>query len=376
MRFVVDLDNVHRYRPGGHAETIRRRYGLDRVVKLASNEFPLPPVAGVREAIAGVLDDLNRYPDSAAGDLRSALSARYSLSEERIAVGNGSLEVLLLLGQALLAPGVEAVFPAPSFSLYRKMCDVHGATAREIPLRDHVADLDAMAAAIGSRTSLVILCNPNNPTGTYVNAADVARFVDAVPADVVVVIDEAYNEFVTREDSQESLRLLERHDNVCITRTFSKIYGLCGLRIGYGLCSETLRGAIDTLRQPFNTSLVAQVAATEALRHQDEVRARRRDNAELRAHLVDGLAQLGAPSLPSEANFVLADVSGLAADGGDGSDVCERLTATGVMVRDGDAFGLPGWVRVSVGTRDEIEFFLERLAAVAAGAPGRRGRSN
>jgi histidinol-phosphate aminotransferase len=304
------------------------------------------------------------------------LAAHYGLPHERIAVGNGSLEVLLLLGQALLAPGVEAVFPAPSFSLYRKMCDVHGATAREVPLRDHVADLDAMAAAIGSRTSLVILCNPNNPTGTYVSAADIARFVDAVPADVVVVLDEAYNEFVTSDDAQGTLRLLERHDNVCITRTFSKIYGLCGLRIGYGLCSETLRAAIDTLRQPFNTSLVAQVAATEALRHQDEVRARRRVNAELRAHLVDRLAALGVRSLPSEANFVLADVSALHGPDGSDGDVCERLTEVGAVVRDGGAFGLPGWVRVSVGTRDEIEFFLGRLADVAAAAPGRRGRSN
>jgi histidinol-phosphate aminotransferase len=374
MRFVVDLDNVHRYRPGGHSETIRRRYGLDEVVKLASNEFPLPPVAGVREAITGVLDTLNRYPDSAAGDLRAAISAHHGVPEERIAVGNGSLEVLLLLGQALLAPGVEAVFPAPSFSLYRKMCDVHGATAHEVPLRDHVADLDAMAAAIGPRTSLVILCNPNNPTGTYVAAADVARFVDAVPADVVVVLDEAYNEFVTSDDAQDSLRLLERHDNVCVTRTFSKIYGLCGLRIGYGLCSETLRAAIDTLRQPFNTSLVAQVAATEALRHQDEVRRRRRANAELRAHLVDGLAAFGVRTLPSEANFVLADVSRLT---GDGSDVCERLTAMGAVVRDGAAFGLPGRVRVSVGTRDEIAFLLDKIGALAGGERRERsGRSH
>ena len=373
MKFVVDLSRVHRYRPGAHAETVRRRFGLERVVKLAANEYPLPPVAGVREAIVSVLGDLNRYPDTHATDLRRALADHYGFPIEQVAVGNGSLELLLLLGEALLAPGVEAVIARPSFALYRKMCDMHGATAREVALRDHVADVDGLAAAVTGKTSLVILCNPNNPTGTYLPAAEVGRLVERLPRDVLLVIDEAYNEFVTAADAQASLDLVRKHENVCVTRTFSKVYGLCGLRIGYGLCSETVREAIDTLRQPFNTSLVAQVAATEALRHQDEVVARRRANAALRKRLVEGLALVGVTSVPSQANFVLADLRGLPVVA---AEACDRLTAVGAIVRDGAAFGLTGWARISVGTADEIGFLLEKVAALAAGERRENGRSD
>jgi histidinol-phosphate aminotransferase len=364
VKFVVDLKSVHRYRPGADAETVRRRFGLDRVVKLASNEYPLPPVAGVREAVVAVLDQLNRYPDTHSTALREALADHYGLSPENIAVGNGSLELLLLLGQGLLAPGVEAVFPTPSFALYRKMCDLHGAMAREVALQDHCVDLQAMAAAVTDKTSLVIICNPNNPTGTYVGAAALARFVAEVPSDVLVVVDEAYNEFVTEADAQDTIDLVRRHENVCVTRTFSKIYGLCGLRVGYALCSETVREAIDTLRQPFNVSLVGQVAATEALRHQDEIAGRKAANTELRAHLVEGLAALGLASLPSQANFILTDMTGLTVPA---IEACDSLTAQGAIVRDGAAFGLPGWARISIGTRAEIGFLLEKVVALAAG---------
>jgi histidinol-phosphate aminotransferase len=364
VKFVVDLKSVHPYRPGADAGVVRRRFGLEEVVKLASNEYPAPPVAGVREAITAVIDQLNRYPDTHSTVLRQALADHYATSRDCVAVGNGSLELLLLLGEGLLAPGVEAVFPAPSFALYRKMCSMHGATAVEVPLKDHRVDLASMAAAVTDKTSLVIICNPNNPTGTYVSAAAIAAFVADVPSDVLVVVDEAYNEFVTEADSQDTIDLVRRHDNVCVTRTFSKIYGLCGLRIGYALCSETVREAIDTLRQPFNVSLVAQVAATESLRHQDEIAGRKAANAELRSHLVGGLMALGLASLPSQANFVLTDMRGLDVPA---TEVCDRLTAQGAIVRDGAAFGLPGRARITIGTRSEIAFLLDKVAALAAG---------
>jgi histidinol-phosphate aminotransferase len=370
MKYVVDLEGVARYRPGEHIETVMRRYGLERVVKLASNEFPLPPFPEVIDAMQRVLPDINRYPDSLSTELRDALAARYRLPATQVVVGNGSLELLLILGEALLKPGAEAVFAAQTFALYQKMCDAHGARALRIPLRDHVHDLDAMAAAVTSDTSMVIVCNPNNPTGTYLKAEHVAAFVDRVPEDVLVVVDEAYNEFVSSADSQDTVALVRERSNVCLTRTFSKIYGLCALRVGYALAGEGVCAAIDTLRQPFNVGLLAQVAATEALGHDDELRRRQALTAELRARLVDGLRRLGVETLPSEANFVLTRLESLSPPG---TGVCEALLRRGVIVRDGAAFGLDGWVRVSVGTSEEIDYFLESLAALSAGAPDGRG---
>ena len=363
MRFLVDPDTVSRYTPGARSESVMERYGLSEVVKLASNEYPLPPLPGVAEAVTAAVSRLNRYPDSGAQALRDALGRRLQAPPERVTIGNGSLEILLLLGEALLAPGVEVVFPDPSFALYRRMCDLHGARPVAVPLREHRHDLEAMAAAVSPDTSLIILCNPNNPTGTYMPAAEIAGFCDRVPRDVLVVIDEAYNEFVTAPDSQDTLELARSRENVCVTRTFSKIHGLCALRVGYALAGEQVIAAIDTFRQPFNVNLLAQEAAVEALRHDDEVARRQALNAELRDELAERLRAMGLPVLPSQANFVLVDLGGLPVPEG---EACERLASLGAIVRDGAAFGLPGWARVSVGTRKEIEFFLEKLALVAA----------
>jgi len=364
VRFLADPARVSPYRPGERSEDVMARYGLDEVVKLASNEYPLPPLPGVMEKVVAAAARLNRYPDASCGALRDALGRHHGVPPERVAVGNGSLELIMLLADALLAPGVAAVFPEPSFALYRRLCDLHRAEAVAVPLgADRCVDLDAMAAAIGPATAVVIVCNPNNPTGTYVPAAAIAAFCDKVPDDVLVIVDEAYNEFVTASDSQDTVELARSRENVCLTRTFSKIHGLCALRVGYAVASETVVEAIDTFRQPFNVNLVAQEAALESLRHQDEVERRRRLTAALRADLTARLEALGYTVLPSEANFVLVDLSGVAAPG---DDVCERLTALGAIVRDGAALGLPGWARVSVGTGDEIEFFLERLAQLAA----------
>ncbi len=339
------------------------RYGLDEVVKLASNEYPLPPLPGVIEKVAAATTRLNRYPDESCGALRDALGRHHRVPAGRVAVGNGSLELIMLLADALLAPGVSAVFPEPSFALYRRLCDLHRAEAVAAPLKPGgFVDLDAMAAAIRSDTALVVVCNPNNPTGTYLPAAAIREFCDRVPAHVLVILDEAYNEFVTEPDSQETVALARTRDNVCLTRTFSKIHGLSALRVGYALAGERVIEAIDTFRQPFNVNLMAQEAALESLKHQDEVQRRRYLTAGLRAGLSERLVAMGCAVLPSQANFVLADLRGVAPSG---EDVCERLTALGAIVRDGAAFGLPGWARVSVGTRDEIEFFLARLAELA-----------
>jgi histidinol-phosphate aminotransferase len=361
MRFIPALGDIVPYEPGAPIELVMRRFGLEEVVKLASNEFPLPPFAEVKAAIVAALDDLNRYPDGHATDLRAALAAHYGRAPGQIIVGNGSCELLMLLGDALLERDDEVVLAEPSFVVYNDICVRHQARAVAVPLADFVHDLTAMAAAVTPRTKMLIVCNPNNPTGTYVSAAALAELVRAVPDDVLIVLDEAYNEFVGAADWQDTLPLQAANPNVIVLRTFSKIYGLCGLRVGYGLCAESLRQAIDKVRQPFNVNRLAQVAALEALRHQDQVLERRRQNAELRHYMVAALGSMGRALVPSEANFMLVSIEDLCHPQ---DQVCGALMQLGAIVRDGNALGCPGWARVSVGTRQEIDFFLERLASL------------
>jgi len=365
MRFVPALAGIVPYVPGLPIEMVMRRYGLSEVVKLASNEFPLAPFDEVKRVIIAALDDLNRYPDGDATDLRAALAAHYGCAPEQVAVGSGSCELLMFLGDALLEKGDEVVFADPSFVVYNDVCRLHEARAVAVPLVDFTHDLEAMAAAVTPRTKMLLVCNPNNPTGTYVPVADIARLVEAVPDDVLVVVDEAYNEFVTASDSQDALELQKAHDNVIVLRTFSKIYGLCGLRVGYGVCAPEVKAALDKVRQPFNVNLLAQVAAVEALKHQDQVARRREVNAELRAAMVEKLAAKGRATVPSQANFMLVDTCDLCQPQ---DQVYQSLLSMGAIVRDGNALGCPGWARVSVGTQDEIEFFLRKLASLEAGA--------
>jgi histidinol-phosphate aminotransferase len=361
MRFIPQLEKMVPYEPGQPLELVMRRFGLSEVVKLASNEFPLPPFDEVRVAILAAIDDLNRYPDGHCTDLREALAIHYGRASDEIAVGNGSCELLMLLGDALLEVGDEFVFADPSFVVYEDMCLRHGAKAVKVPLVDFAHDLEAMAAAVTPRTKMLVVCNPNNPTGTYVPVAGIAELVERVPADVLVVVDEAYNEFVSAVDAQDSPALQSAHENVVVLRTFSKIYGLCGLRVGYGLCTPDIKGALDKLRQPFNVNRLAQAAALEALKHQDQVRARAAVNAEVRDYMVERLAAAGRATVPSEANFMLVDVRGLSVPQ---DKVFETLLARGAIVRDGNSLGCAGWARVSVGTREETDFFLYKLATL------------
>ncbi len=368
LRYIPALERMVPYEPGRPLELVMREFGLDEVVKLASNEFPMPPFAEVKQVIADALDDLNRYPDGHCTDLRAALAARYDRAPEQVAVGNGSCELLMLLGDALLEKGDEVVFAEPSFTVYKDICLRHEAQAVAVPLVESRHDLAAMADAVTARTKMMIVCNPNNPTGTYVPVAEVARLVERTPRDVLVILDEAYNEFVTAADSQDSLELQAAHDNVIVLRTFSKIYGLCGLRVGYGLCAAELKAALDKVRQPFNVNRLAQTAALEALKHPDQVAERRRFNADLRDHLVERLSAMGRATIPSEANFMLVDTRDPCRPQ---DEVCGALLAMGAIVRDGNALGCPGWARVSVGTREEVDFFLQKLASLEASNEGR-----
>ena len=332
------------------------------VALLASNESPYPPIPAVVDAITATLNGLNRYPDPSASRLRAKLSDRYGVPAGRIAIGNGSCDILLAAGEALLEPGAEIVYAWPSFSVYPHLAAASGARAIQVPLdADHRHDLEAMLGEITVATRLVIACNPNNPTSTALPLDEIAAFVARVPRHAAVILDEAYCEFSLLDDPDDSIALLDRHPNLVLLRTFSKVYGLSGLRVGFGLCgSEEFKRAVDAVRQPFFCNAAAQAAATEALNHQDEVARRVERNLAERMALADGLRDLGIDAAESQANFVWFDLP----EGTDERAVVTGLGEQNVLVRAGTPLGREGALRVTVGTPPENERFLVALGTL------------
>jgi histidinol-phosphate aminotransferase len=357
ITFLEKLGRIPHY--GAGTESVDAAHGgaAREVVQLASNESPYAPVAEVAEAVAAATTGVNRYPDPGARALRAALANRYDYSPAGIAVGNGSCEILLAAAVALLEPGNELIYAWPSFSMYPHLDAMTGAEAVRVTLAaGDVHDLEAMRLAITDRTRMLIICNPNNPTGTFLPSGEIEAFLNKVPPRVLVVLDEAYIEFQVQEDPDTSLDLLRRFDNLVILRTFSKVYGLAGLRAGYALGSEDFRTAVDRVRQPFAVNHLAQVAATEALRHQDDVVRRVERNAVERLWLAEELADLGLEVAESQANFCW-----VALGEADEHEVMERLGRHGVAVRPGAGLGGPGHIRVTYGTRPENERFVAAL---------------
>jgi histidinol-phosphate aminotransferase len=354
LEFNRRLDAIPAY-PA--AETYEYGGGL---VKLASNETPWPPHPQVLEAVEAALRRLNRYPDPDKLLLRRRIAERCGLPPGRVAVGNGSCEILLAAADAMLEPGAEIVYAWPSFSMYPHLAATSGARAIEVPLDDEGRhDLGAMAGEVTHATRIVLVCNPNNPTATGLPVESISELAGQVPRHVAVIVDEAYVEFSTLQDPDESLDLLERHPNVVLLRTFSKIYGLCGLRVGYALGSEDFRVAVDRIRQPFSVNALAQAAAAEALLHQDEVERRVERTAIERLHVESELAQRGLDSTDSQANF-----SWVSLGERDEAEVMKGLTERGVIVRSGKALGGEGHLRVTYGTRPENDRFLAALDEV------------
>ena len=331
------------------------------LVRLASNESPYPPLAAVREAIERALSTLNRYPDPASSGLRRRLSERYGVPAARIAIGNGSCYILLAAGEALLEPGAEIVYAWPSFSIYPHLSAASGARAVAVPLdgaQRH--DLEAMLREITVATRLVIVCNPNNPTSTAIPLADIAEFLAQVPSQVCVIVDEAYCEFNLLEDPDATLELLDDHPNLVLLRTFSKVHGLCGLRVGFALCgSEELPRALDLVRQPFFCNALAQAAATEALAHQDAVIERVTRTVAERISMDERLRALGLEPADSQANFCWFALG----EDRDEAEILRGLGKRGVLVRGGEALGSPTpALRVTYGLPEENGRFLEALA--------------
>jgi len=305
------------------------------------------------------LDGLNRYPDGGCGELRALLAERAGVRQENLVFGNGSCELLMLLGDACLGPHGHVVFPHPSFVMYQLIAVARSAPFTAVPLPGLEYDLEAFLAAVRQDTALVVVCNPNNPTGSYLEPAVLCPFLERVPSEVLVVLDEAYGEFVTSPAREDSVSWLADLPNLVILRTFSKIYGLAGLRVGYGIADPYIVQAIDKLRQPFNVDSLAQIAALESLRRTDRLNERRQQVAAERQRLARRLEEMHIGFRPSEANFLLVDASGL---GIPGPEVAQALLERGVLTRSGYAMECPGWVRVTIGEIAENDLFLAAMA--------------
>jgi histidinol-phosphate aminotransferase len=332
------------------------------LVRLASNESPYPPLPEVRAAVERALGSLNRYPDPSNSLLRRRLSERYEVPQSRIAIGNGSCDILLAAGEALLEPGAELVYAWPSFSVYPHLSAASGARAVTVPLdAQERHDLPAMLREITVATRIAIVCNPNNPTSTALPLQEIADFLDEVPPHVCAIVDEAYCEFNLLDDPDASIELLDRHPNLMLLRTFSKVHGLCGLRVGFALCgSEQLPRALDQVRQPFFCNALAQAAAVEALAHGDAVTDRVARNVAERISVDERLRALGLDPAESQANFCWFQLG----EGREEREVMEGLQERGVLVRSGTALGGDGALRVTYGTPEENERFLQALAEV------------
>jgi histidinol-phosphate aminotransferase len=337
------------YTPGKPIEEVQRELGLDRVVKLASNENPEGPIPEVLAALAEALPRINRYPDASCYHLTHALAEHLDVAPGRLIFGNGSNEILDMIIRALVSPGENVVFSETSFIVYPLTTRVHFECGRPVPMTDdHRHDLMAMADAVDERTKLVIICNPNNPTGTYNTEAELRALLSRLPERVIVAVDEAYYEYVTAGDYPQTLPLQDAHPNLVSLRTFSKIHSLAGLRIGYAVGHAEFVAELQKTREPFNVNSLAQAAAIACLRHWDVVGGRRERNREGREWLAARLAELGLQVVPSQTNFLLVQCPGRA------GKLNEELLRRGVIARPMVAWGLgERALRISVGTAEE-----------------------
>jgi histidinol-phosphate aminotransferase len=354
------------YEPGKPVEEVQRELGLARCVKLASNEGPFGPFPAAVEALLRSVAELNRYPDGGAWRLRNALAERHGVSFEEVAVGSGADGLIDLVSQASLDPGDELVCGWPSFASYPIDAAKLGAAAVKVPLRDDRYDLEAMLDAITPRTRLVFVCHPNNPTGTMNTRAELDTFLDRVPGHVLVVIDQAYREYVDDADYPDAIEEYHRAGRpVAVLRTFSKIYGLAGLRVGYMVAAPAVVTAVNKVKRAFDVSSAAQEAALASLGDVEEIERRRRLNTESRDQLRGILEAAGLPPAgPAVGNFLYAET------GADTRPLFEALLAEGVIVRPLHGFGAPTAIRVSCGTADENAYFAEALARVRPGPAG------
>jgi len=348
--------------------SVAREFGLKvgTIVKLASNENPLGMSPLARQAVEAFSDDLARYPDPECIELRTALSAKHNVPMDWIIVGNGSAEILQTASRAFLSHGRAGLASQYSFTSYQREAEAAGARCIMVPARDYGVDLDAMADAIAEDVRLIFVGNPNNPTGTWARPEEMERFLKRVPADVAVIVDEAYFEFLEPEEQFDSVQWVREYPNLVVTRTFSKIFGMAAMRIGYGIAQPDMIEVLNRLRLVFNVGAESQAAALAALKDADFEEKSRRLNSEGMAQLTAAFDRLGLGWVPSKGNFIMVKV-------GDAAAVNRELLKRGVIVRPIANYGLPEWLRVTVGLHEENARFLDRLAEVLRGLPAAAG---
>ncbi len=354
-------ENISRlipYQPGKPIEEVKRELGLTEVTKLASNENPLGPSPKAVQAMRDVAEKVYLYPDGACYELRQAVASHLNLPEDHLIFGNGSDEIIHYLGVTYLQPGDEVIQADPSFVRYEAAAILNDAPCIKVPLKHWTHDLEAMADQITERTRLIFIANPNNPTGTIVTHREVETLLNRLPARVLLALDEAYFEYVENPDYPRGVEFVQEGRNVILLRTFSKAYGLAGLRLGYGIARPEIVGHLDQVREPFNVNLIAQAAGVAAIADQEHVERSRQVNAAGKRMLYGAFEALGMEYAPTEGNFIWVDV------GRNSREVFNALLKRGVIVRTGDIFGAPTHLRVTIGTQSQNETFLNALEEV------------
>ena len=352
------IKQIKPYSPGKSSQEAKEELGLAEIVKLASNENPLGPSPQAIEAMQQAAAEVYFYPDPVCRDLTQALAELWDVDPEWIVVGRGSDEIIHMMGLAFVNPGEEIVYADPWFALYPMTAAIMDARAVVVPCRDFTHDLEAMAAAVTDQTKLIFISNPYNPTGTIVNAEQVAEFMNVIPDHVIVGFDEAYYEYVDDADYPDCLAYVREGRRAAVLRTFSKAYGLAGLRIGYGIAPPELATALKQVREPFNVSGISQVAALASLADPDQVQRSFEMVQKGKQYLYEQFEQMGLSYVPTQANFIFVDV------GVDSRECFDGLMRRGVTVRTGDIFGLPTYIRVTIGTMEQNRAFIEALRDV------------
>lgn len=335
------------YKPGKPISEVKREYNLTEVIKLASNENPFGHSPDVQKAMQNEALKIGIYPDGAAYDLRSALSAFYQLDKNCFVFGNGSDEVISFISRVYLTKGTNTIMATPTFSMYKLNAMIEEAEVIEVPLVNGTHDLNHMKAQVNEQTRVLWICNPNNPSGTYNSYDELVSFLNEMPKHVLVVLDEAYCEYVTAENYSSAVTLLKQHPNLIVLRTFSKIYGLAGLRIGFGIGSPEVIDLLNRVRAPFNSSSVAQVAALAALEDQSYIESCRQKNQQGLEQFYKACDELGLFYYRSEGNFILIDMER------PGNEVFEELLSKGIIVRSGEALGFPSFIRITIGNEEQ-----------------------
>lgn len=355
MRWKEQLLSLTPYQPGKSIDSVKKQFNLQQIVKLASNENPYGCSPKVKSALKENLPNLALYPDGYAADLRDKLASFLQVEQDEIIFGNGSDNIIQIISRALLHPDASTVMAVPTFSQYKHNAVIEGAIIKEVPLLNGSHDLDGMLAAIDEQTNVVWVCSPNNPTGTYISESELRAFIEEVPSHILVVLDEAYYEYVIAEDYYDSIQLIREYPNLIVLRTFSKIYGLAAQRIGYGVADSSIIRALEPAREPFNVNTAGQAAAAAAISDQEFVKECSEKNRQGLQQFYDFCDKNGLKYYPSQTNFILIDFQT------DGDEVFQYLLERGYIVRSGKALGFPESVRITVGSAEQNQGVLNLL---------------